>query len=125
VLLDESGKTWRKTLSPASDLGALLGSAYRVTAAERVDESAALAAARAYDGNAVIAAETGRARKMERDIADMRHRFVDGPVLIVPAANNFNFGFDPNGVVALNESSVVYRPLHASDRWVSSRPAPH
>jgi hypothetical protein len=47
----------------------------------------------------------------------MRRRFVDGPVLVLPAAGNINFGFDPNGVVALNESSVIYRPLHASDGW--------
>jgi hypothetical protein len=118
VLLDESGKTWRKTLSPTSDFGALLASAYHVTVAgRRVGESAALAAARAYDGDAVIAAETQRATRMEKNIADMRRRFVDGPVLVLPAAGNINFGFDPNGVVALNESSVIYRPLHASDGW--------
>ena len=65
----------------------------------------------------MIAAEGARARKMEKEVAEMRRRFVDGPVLVLPAADNFSFGFDPNGLVALNKSSVVYRPLRVSDRW--------
>jgi hypothetical protein len=118
VLLDESGKTWRRTLTPTSDLSAFLATAYHVKVG-RVDERAALAAARAYDGDAVIAVETRRASKIASDVADMRRLFVDGPVLLLPAAANINFSFDPNGVFALNESSVVYRPLRVSDRWGS------
>jgi len=117
VLLDESGKTWRKTLNSTSDLGALLANAYHVAAGRSIRETSVLAAARAYDGDTVIAAETRRASRMEKEVADLRRRFVDGPVLVLPAAENFSFGFDPNGLVALNESSVVYRPLRVSDAW--------
>jgi hypothetical protein len=116
VLLDESGKAWRKTLRPDSDLGAMVAAAYQIRLG-RIDEAAALAAARSYDGEAVIAAETERAQKMEAELADMRRRFLDGPVLVLPAAGNISFGFNPNGVLALDENSVVYRPLRASDRW--------
>jgi hypothetical protein len=42
-----------------------------------------------------------------------------GRCFLLPAAANINFSFDPNGVFALNESSVVYRPLRVSDRWGS------
>jgi hypothetical protein len=116
VLLDESGNEWRKTLSPESDFGALVAAAYHVTV-RRIDEGAVLAATRQYDGDAVIAAETERASKMEKELADVRRRFVDGPVLVLPAVGNISFGFDPNGLLALDENSVVYRPLRVSDRW--------
>ena len=99
-----------------SDLGARLANAYHVAPGRSIQETSALAAC-AYDGDAVIAAETRRASRMEKEVTDMRRRFVDGPVLVLPAAENFSFGFDPNGLVALNESSVVYRPLRVSDGW--------
>ena len=69
----------------------------------------------------MISAETGCASKMEKELADMRRQFVDEPALVLPAAGKISFGFDPNGLLALDENSVVYRPLRVSDRWVSCR----
>jgi hypothetical protein len=116
LLLDESDVDWRKTLSPESDLGVILGKAYQ-TRASPLDESLALLAAREYGGEEVIAAETTRARKREVELADMRRRFIEGPVLVFPVLDQFSFGFNPNGLVPLNESSTVYRSLRVSDRW--------
>ena len=116
VLLDEAGKSWRGSLTPASDLGVMLGEAYRATAAP-VSEALALRLAEKYDGEAIRAQESLRARKAENELADLRARFVTGPVLVLPVLNEFNFSFNPNALFPLNESSVVYRPLRASDQW--------
>jgi hypothetical protein len=116
VLLDESGVSWRNTLTPASDLGAILAQAYKVTVTP-LDENTAAAVARSYGGDALIAAETTRARKREAELADLRHRFIDGPVLVLPVLGEFSYGFNPNGLTPLSEGEMVYRPLNASDRW--------
>jgi hypothetical protein len=116
VLLDESGIPWRKTLTPASDLGVILAKAYQVTVAP-ADEKTAAAAAHSYGGDAVIAAEAARARKREAELAELRRRFIDGPVLVLPVLSEFRYGFNPNGLTPLNDTSTVYRTLSASDRW--------
>lgn len=116
VLLDESGVEWRKTLTPASDLGAILAHAYQVPVS-RTDEVSAVAAAGEYGGDAVMAAETARGQKREKELAEMRRRFIDGPVLIFPVLEDFSFGFNPNDLVPLDENSTVYRWLRVSDRW--------
>jgi hypothetical protein len=46
---------------------------------------------RVNDGDAVVAAETRRANKIESDVADMRHRFVDGPVLPIARCRKYQF----------------------------------
>lgn len=116
ILLDESGVDWRTKLRPISDLGVLLGQAYGL-AVNQPDEASALSAARRYGGDAVIASESLRAREMEKELAEMRRKFVEGPVLILPVLDQFGFGFNPNGLIPLNESSVVYQSLRVSDRW--------
>jgi len=116
VLLDESGVVWRKTLSPSSDFGVILSKAYRV-GMDRPDENSALSAARRYDGDAIMASENLRAQRMEKELAEMRRRYMEGPVLTLPALNEFSFGFNPNGLVPLNENAVVYRSLRVSDLW--------
>jgi hypothetical protein len=38
-------------------------------------------------------------------------------VLILPVLGDFSFGFNPNGLVPLNESATLYRWLRVTDRW--------
>lgn len=116
VLLDESEIAWRKTLTPFSDLGTTLAHAYKI-AIPIVDEASALVAARRYGGGAVIASETTRANKLEKQLVELRRKFIDGPVLSFTPGAEFSFGFNPNGLVPLNENSVVYQWLRVSDTW--------
>ncbi len=116
VLLDESGVAWRKALTPASDLGGVLAEAYKV-AVPKVDQAAVLVAARGYGGTAVIASETRRLGKLEKQLAELRKKFIDGPILSFAPGPEFSFGFNPNGLVPLNENSVVYQWLRVSDAW--------
>jgi hypothetical protein len=116
VLLDDSGAEWRRALTPASDLGEILGKAYRIPAGPASEAAARMAAAQ-YGGDEVMEAETLRARKLEKQLTDLRRKFIEGPVLMLPNAGEFSFGFDPNGLVPLDENSAVYVPLRVTDTW--------
>src|SRR5262249_4819680 len=100
ALLDMSGKPWRDRIAKMGDLGPLLATASRIPL-QKPDEHAAQIAASPYEGEEVIGAETRRDEKRQRDIAAARHRFVEGPVLILPLTAALNYSFDPNNVFAI------------------------
>ncbi len=116
ILLDETGTSWRKKLTPETDWGALLGSAYK--ARTRVpQEKDVMAAARKYEGETLIAAEKERAKRAEAKLAVMRKRFIDGPVLVLPIDDQFGYGFNPNDVTSLDEKSTVYGWARITGNW--------
>jgi hypothetical protein len=83
VLLDELLPGWRRQVRATSDLGDLLASA---TNAPPTTDLAA--AATRYDGAALRTAEEARDRTQQARVAELRARFVDGPVLTMPAAGS-------------------------------------
>jgi hypothetical protein len=116
LLLDLTGAAWRKGLTPQSDFGALLARAYGIVV-PAVNKDEAVRRAQAYDGDEVIALETQRDLDRQARLASARQRFIAGPVLVFPVGAQFNFGFDPNHVVSVNENSTVYEGGQVSDAW--------
>jgi hypothetical protein len=116
LLLDIAGTAWRTGLTPQSDLGTLLAraSGIEVPSANEVE---AVRRARSYDGEEVIALETQRDRDRQARMAAVRQRFISGPVLVLPVGARFNYGFDPNHVLSLDESSTFYGGGQVSDVW--------
>ena len=83
LLLDALSPGWHRKITGASDFGELLSAAAGVTPAPDV----AAAAAR-YDGASLRVVEEQRDREQQTIIAELRRRYVDGPVLIVPRAGS-------------------------------------
>jgi hypothetical protein len=83
VLLDDLLPGWRRQLRGTSDLGDMLASAINRPATTDV----AAAAAR-YDAATLRTAEEARDRAQRVRVAELRRRFVDGPVLTMPAAGS-------------------------------------
>jgi hypothetical protein len=79
VLLDRWSPGWTHRFKTTDDLGTLLMTAAGIEPADDVT-----AAAGRYGGAALRAAEERRAKEREARVADLRKRFVDGPVLVVP-----------------------------------------
>ena len=79
VLLDDLLPEWRRRLRITSDLGDLLASATNRPPTADV----AVAAAR-YDAATLRTAEEARDRTQQVRVAELRRRFVDGPVLTMP-----------------------------------------
>ena len=83
VLLDDLLPGWRRQVRGTSDLGELLASAINRPATTDV----AVAAAR-YDAATLRTAEEARDRVQQVRVAELRRRFVEGPVLTMPAAGS-------------------------------------
>ncbi|HEX5883094.1 MAG TPA: hypothetical protein VFY67_00980 [Pyrinomonadaceae bacterium] len=115
ALLDLSGKPWRVSVKPSTDLGALLQQRYGVTV--RVSEAAARAAVSRYEGEEIVAIETQQDQRRKQQIADARKKFLDGPVLLLPLSKNVNYSYDPNNVIGIDASNTVYPTLRLVDEW--------
>lgn len=116
LLLDASGVEWRKSLTAQSDLGPILMKAFDI---EPIADPRAHAegAIDRYDARPMIAREQRRDSARKEQNAKDRARFVDGPVLILPAGAEFNYGFNPNAMRPLDEHATVFSTLTVTDAW--------
>ena len=111
VLLDELLPGWRRQVRGTSDLGDLLASAVR----SPVTTDVAAAAAR-YDGATLRTAEEARDRAQQIRVAELRRRFVEGPVLTMPAAGSSTS--DTRGSVGIpGVGTVLFNNFTLSARW--------
>ncbi|HEY7337336.1 MAG TPA: hypothetical protein VH639_20765 [Bryobacteraceae bacterium] len=111
VLLDDLMPAWRRQFRGTSDLGDLLASATNRPPTTEL----AVAAAR-YDGAAPRTKEKARDRAQQVRVAELRRRFVDGPVLTMPAAGSG--ASDTTGSVGIpGTGTVFFRNFTLSARW--------
>jgi hypothetical protein len=111
VLLDEILPGWRRQVRGTSDLGDLLASASNGPPTP----DAAVAAAR-YDGATLRTAEETRDRAQQVRVAELRRRFVDGPVLTMPAGGSGTS--DTTGSVGIpGVGTVLFRTFTLSAQW--------
>ena len=83
VLLDDLRPEWRRQVRATSDLGDMLASAINRPATTEV-----VVAASRYDARTLRTAEEARDRAQRVRVAELRRRFVDGPVLTMPGAGS-------------------------------------
>jgi hypothetical protein len=111
VLLDDFMPGWRRQVRGTSDLGDLLASATN----RPLTTDVAVAAGR-YDGAALRTAEEARDRAQQVRLAELRRRFVDGPVLMMPAAGSGTS--DTTGSVGIpGVGTVLFRNFTRSAQW--------
>ena len=110
LLLDALSPGWHRKFKGASDFGQLLSAAAGVTAAPD-----AVAAAARYDGAQVRAAEEQRDREQQAIIAELRRRYVDGPVLIVPRAGSGSI--NNMGATVIPGAGTVFRAMANKGAW--------
>lgn len=119
LLLDEADPGWRDGLRPGTDQGRLLASAYGVSPAP----SEAEARGQRYGFAPLSEEETRRESERLARQAEYRRRFVDGPVLVLPASPDVRYSFDPNRVEPFDEGGTVYDLLNVRDDWGSLKVA--
>src|SRR5262245_49131172 len=111
VLLDDLLPGWRRQVRGTSDLGDLLASATN----RPLTTDLAKAAAR-YDGATLRTTEEARDRAQQVRVAELRRRFVDGPVLTMPAAGHGTS--DTTGSVGIpGAGTVLFRNFTLSAQW--------
>lgn len=115
VLLDQTGKTWRKGLMKDDDLGAILTRILAIKLPSNLKTAAEKRATR-YDGDALMVAETRRENERQKLIADYRARLVTGPVLAIPL-QKMNMQINPGNLVPLDSLGTVYPDIRIVDVW--------
>jgi hypothetical protein len=110
LLLDALSPGWHRKITAASDLAQLLSAAAGVTAF-----ADAAAAATRYDGASLRAAEEERDRKQQVIIAELRRRFVDGPVLVVPRAGSGSV--NNMGATVIPGAGTVFQSMANKGAW--------
>ena len=111
LLLDASSPKWRHALRGSDDLGMLMMNALSVQPASDATVSAA-----GYGGAELRAAEQQREQPRQERIAELRRRFVDGPVLVIPGGGRGMS--DSRGAVVIPGSGTVYFGAYrASGEW--------
>ena len=116
MLLDLAGEPWRKGLTPKNDFGDLLCQAYGVTLPGDIAAAASERAA-IYDGAALRWLETQQAEEREKTLHAYQVRLIEGPALILPAMEKFDFSYDPNQVIPLDENRAIYPTFRVTDVW--------
>ncbi len=115
ALLDLSGRPWRVSLKPSTDLGLLLQQRYGIRI--HASEAAARAALLRYEGEEIVALETQQDQKRKQQIAEARKKFLDSPVLILSLGPDVNYSYDPNNVIGIDASNTVYPTMRLVDAW--------
>ncbi|HYR75962.1 MAG TPA: hypothetical protein VEM96_08970 [Pyrinomonadaceae bacterium] len=115
ILLDQTGRKWRKGLTKEDDLGTTLGKILAIRFPLNV-KSAAEARAKNYDGDRLQTAETERENNRQKVIAAYRASLVDGPVLTIPL-QKMNMQFNPGNLVPLDSLGTVYPDIRIVDVW--------
>lgn len=119
-LLDAAGINWRTGLTPSTNLGQLLAQAYGVQISASPDKAEGMRRAERYNGGEVIAIETENEAKHQARIAEAKKLFVDGPILVLPVGEKFNYVYDPNMVLALDDKLTLYQyegEIDVTDEW--------
>jgi len=111
VLLDDLVPGWRRQVRGTSDLGDMLASAINQPPTPDV-----AAAATRYDGATLRTAEEARDRAQQVRVAELRRRFVDGPVLTMPAGGSGTS--NTTGSVGIpGAGTVFFGNFTLSARW--------
>jgi hypothetical protein len=101
LLLDAASPGWTRKVRASDDPAAMLMRALAIQPVADVE-----AAAARYGGAQLRAAEEQRAQQRQARIAELRRRFVDGPVLLMPGGGG---GFsDSHGAVVIPDVGTIW-----------------
>jgi hypothetical protein len=107
TLLEMRRKRWTRHLRRSDDFGSLVGRATPKNADRRAER---------YGGPTLLAGEQARERKRQATLRQLRERFVDGPILVLPL-RKMSFEMNPNEAIPFESLGTVYPTLTLRDEW--------
>ena len=111
LLLDASSPGWTRRVRGTDDLATLVMRALAVQPA-----TDATASATRYGGAEIRASEQKREQERQERLAELRRRFVDGPVLRIPGGGS-GMSDSRGAVVIPGVGTVYFGPFRASGVW--------
>lgn len=114
LLLDESGRPWRKRVRASSDLSEMVRGAYGIGTVNTANAESLIDR---YTGARMVADERARETKRLANETRLRSTFVTGARLRLPMAGSFSFSFNPNGATPIQGVGTVYETSRVTDKW--------
>jgi len=111
LLLDASSPGWTRRVRGTDDLAALVMDATALQPAADATASAAR-----YGGAEIRAAEQQREQQRQERLAELRRRFVDGPVLLITGGGSGQFN-SIGATVIPGAGTVYFGPYNFSGDW--------
>jgi len=111
LLLDAASPGWTRRVRGADDLGTLVMGALAIQPA-----TDATASANRYGGAEIRASEQQREQERQERLAELRQRFVEGPVLQIPGGGN-GMSNSLGAIVIPGIGTVYFGPFRASGSW--------
>jgi hypothetical protein len=111
LLLDASSPGWRRRVRGTDDLATLVMRALAVQPA-----TDARASATRYGGAEIRASEQQREQERQQRLAELRQRFVEGPVLVIPGGGS-GMSDSRGAAVIPGIGTVYFGPYRASGSW--------
>jgi len=110
VLLDEYVAGWTHRIKSTDDLGKLIEPFAGIRSTKELE-----AAAVSYGGPEIRGRETKRDGEYKARLAELRRRFVEGPLLILPRGRGASFG--SAGITILQGEGTVYSSYRTKADW--------
>jgi len=114
ILLDAWSPGWTRQVKGPEDLGERLRIAGGIAAAGPDSREAAERAALKYDSTSLRKAEQKRDADRKAKVAELRKRFVDRPVLVLPNAGG---SFSSSGITPIPGVGTVFPEVHVTAEW--------
>lgn len=114
VLLDAWSPGWTRQVKGPEDLGERLRVAAGIAVTSINSREAAEASALRYDSVSLRIAEEKRDAEQKAKVAELRRRFVDGPVLVLPNAGG---SFSSSGITPIPGAGTVFPDVHVNAAW--------
>jgi hypothetical protein len=112
LLLDAWSPGWTRRVKPTDDLAELVA-----TVAKTGPGGNAQTAASRYDGPALRQSEERRDAELQLRLAELRRRFIEGPVLALPAGKSASFS--TAGMTPIPGAGTIYPTYRTSSEWGS------
>jgi hypothetical protein len=110
ILLDEWSPGWTHNVKFEDDFGQLIMTAAGLKPSDNVDQAAIR-----YDGRQLRLTEEKREADRIKRVTDLRRRFIDGPVLVLPPARNASFV--TAGMTPIPGEGTIYSTLRTVAEW--------
>jgi len=110
ILLDEYAPGWTHRIKSGDDLGKLIEPFAATRPSEELEGAAV-----SYDGPEIRKRETRRDVEHKARLAELRRRFVEGPILILPRGRGASFG--SAGITAIPGEGTVYSSYRTTADW--------
>lgn len=110
-LLSDSKKNWHRDIDSSTNLTGYFIKAFNIKNSEKLEELA-----KNYYGEQIETEESVREEKINRQLAEFRRKFIDGPHTEIPL-QNMNMSFDYTRIVPLDDKGTVYPQIRITDNW--------